>query len=79
MDTKEYRAAEADLCVELMCNPKAVKVTVDFLHYLESKYAGCTELALSLNVPDEGISFKFMGIPLLIDNTIDNPYYEVVY
>lgn len=79
MDTNEYTNVEAELCVELMCNPKAIKVTADFLQYLENKYANKMELLLSSNTLDEGLSFKFMGFPLILDSTIDNPYYEVVY
>ena len=79
MSTEEYMNAEAELCMELIYNPKAVKVTDGFLQYLENEYINKMELYLFRNTLDEGTSYKFMGFPLILDDTIDNPYYEVIY
>ncbi len=78
MNSREYETAELELCVELMYNPKAIKVTYNFLKYLENKYVDKMELVLLPNTLDDGVSYKFMGFPLIVDSTIKHPYYEIV-
>lgn len=60
----------------LMHNPpiKQIKVKSDFAYYLEKM---CPPIELS--EPSEGIYASFTGIPIVIDDEIENEYYEVVY
>lgn len=56
-------------------HPKAIKVTNEFLQCLEAKCK--TEVVLVNSA--QGITEQFMGIPVFVDNTIDNPYYEFIF
>ena len=78
MNLREYENAEMELCVELMYNPKAIKITYSFMQYLEAKYVDKMELSSSLNALDGEVSRKFMGFPIIVDSTIKHPYYEIV-
>jgi hypothetical protein len=55
--------------------PKAIKVTSDFMQILEAK---CMEEIILVDTP-RGAKSKFMGLPLIVDDTINHPYYEFVY
>jgi hypothetical protein len=55
--------------------PKAIKVTNEFLQYLEAECR--TEVVLVNSA--QGLAEAFMGVPVFVDNTIDNPYYEFVF
>ena len=55
--------------------PTAIKVTDEFLQYLE---ANCKPDVVLVD-PAQGYSEKFMGLPVYIDNTINHPYYEFVF
>ena len=78
MDLREYETTELQMCIELMYRPKAIKVTYDFFKYLENEYANKMELTVLPNTLDEGVSYKYMGYPLIIDSTIKHPYYEII-
>lgn len=67
--------AQTLLDAELIKHPKAIKVTSDFMQYLEVK---CTKEIININSP-QGIRSNFIGIPIFVDNTIEHPYYEFVY
>lgn len=56
-------------------HPKAIKVTNEFLQYLEAECR--TEVVLVNSA--QGLDEAFMGVPVFVDNTIDNPYYEFVF
>ena len=55
--------------------PKAIKVTDEFLKYLEAK---CVSEIICVNSA-QGYAEKFMGILVYVDNTINHPYYEFVF
>jgi nitrogenase molybdenum-iron protein alpha/beta subunit len=55
--------------------PTAIKVTDEFLAYLEAK---CKPDIVFFNSA-QGYAEKFMGIPVYVDNTINHPYYEFVF
>jgi hypothetical protein len=55
--------------------PKAIKVTNEFLQYLEAECR--TEVVLVNSA--QGLAEAFMGVPVFVDDTIDDPYYEFVY
>jgi hypothetical protein len=55
--------------------PKAIKVTNEFLQYIEAKYK--TEVVLVNSA--QGLTHEFVGVPVFVDNTIKHPYYEFVY
>lgn len=57
--------------------PKKIKVTYDFYQYLVAK---CNEdIILEKNDLPRGYYSYFTGIPIEIDDTIENEYYELVY
>lgn len=56
-------------------HPKALKVTNEFLQYLEAE---CKPEVVLVNSA-QGITEQFMGIPVFVDDTIDSPYYEFVF
>lgn len=56
-------------------HPKALKVTTEFWQYLEAK---CKPEVVLVNSA-QGLAEAFMGVPVFVDNTIDNPYYEFVF
>ena len=55
--------------------PKAIKVTDEFLQYLEAR---CTPEIIFVHSA-QGYTEKFMGFPVYVDNTIGPPYYEFVF
>ena len=55
--------------------PTAIKVTDEFLAYLE---ANCKSDVVLVNSA-QGYAEKFMGFPVYVDNTINHPYYEFVF
>lgn len=65
--------AEAILNVEFTGHPKAIKVTNEFMQYLEVK---CIKEIININSP-QGIRSNFVGIPIFVDDTIKSPYYEL--
>jgi hypothetical protein len=56
-------------------HPKALKVTTEFWQYLEAK---CKPEVVLVNSA-QGLAEAFMGVPVFVDDTIDNPYYEFVF
>ena len=50
--------------------PKKIKVTSEFADILA---ASCHHAYLNLNTP-EGIRANFVGIPVVVDDTIENEY-----
>lgn len=56
-------------------HPKAIKVTNEFLQYLEAECR--TEVVLVNSA--QGLAEAFMGVPVFVDDTIDDPYYEFVF
>lgn len=62
------------MCCEPMNCPKAIKVTNEFLSYLECAHSH--DGALLFGPHNCQI---FMGIPVFLDNAIEHPYYEFVY
>lgn len=55
--------------------PKAIKVTNEFLQYIEAKCK--TEVVLVNSA--QGLTHEFVGVPVFVDNTIEHPYYEFIY
>lgn len=55
--------------------PKKIKVTHEFYNILT---ASCHHAYLNINSP-EGIRANFVGIPVVIDDTIENEYYELEF
>lgn len=53
---------------------KEIKITNDFYNYLTEKHT--TKIILE-NTP-EGVIYRFIGVPIVIDNEI-NSYYELVF
>ena len=57
--------------------PKKIKATYDFYQYLVAK---CNEnVILEKDDSPSGYYGHFTGIPIEIDDTIENEYYELVY
>ena len=57
--------------------PKKIKVTYDFYQYLVAK---CDEkVILEKDDSPSGYYGHFTGIPIEIDDAIENEYYELVY
>ena len=54
---------------------KKIKVTSEFADYLEQV---CHPVYLNTSTP-EGIYANFTSIPVVIDDEIENEYYELVY
>lgn len=70
--------AHLKLVADVFANPpERIKVTKKFSNYLEAKFTDevCLE---KTNTPKGYISY-WTGIPIEIDNTIENEYYELVY
>lgn len=71
-----------DLYYALMCAEahrqlvKRIKVTKEFAVYLSSVHKD--ELLYEASCPKEVYGFLF-GIPIVIDNTIEPPYYKLVF
>ena len=58
-------------------NPKMVKITSRFAEYLNGQDVEFVESPDEF--PEDGIVGQFTGIPIEIDDTIENEYYELVY
>jgi hypothetical protein len=58
-------------------NPKMIKMTSRFADYLDNQGVEFTD-ALD-DLPEGGVIGQFDGIPIEIDDTIENEYYELVY
>ncbi len=55
---------------------KKIKVTSEFADYLKKM---CPPICLEDLSKSEGIRVEFTGIPIVVDDEIENEYYEVVY
>lgn len=55
---------------------KKIKVKPEFFDYLEKM---CPPICLEDLSKSEGIRAEFTGIPIVVDDEIENEYYEVVY
>ena len=55
---------------------KKIKVKPEFFDYLEKM---CPPICLDDLPKSEGISGEFTGIPIVVDDDIENEYYEIVY
>lgn len=55
---------------------KKIKVKLEFFDYLGKM---CPPICLEDLSKSEGIRAEFTGIPIEIDDTIENEYYELVY
>lgn len=65
----------ANMHLERYCKlPKKIKITSEFYAYLS---AACEQLELVSE--REAVYARFTGIPIYIDDTIENEYYELVY
>lgn len=53
---------------------KQIKVTSDFAQYLKNECQ--TEMITDMS---EGIISKFTSIPIIVDDTINHKYFELVY
>ena len=63
-------------CKTTMYGPcvKQIKVTPDFYECLKAK---CIKEIINMDLP-QGVISQFTGIPIIVDNTLKNPY-ELVY
>lgn len=57
--------------------PKCIKVTNNFSNYLKAKFKD--EIVYEKTNTPEGYISYWTGIPIEIDDTIENEYYELVY
>jgi hypothetical protein len=57
--------------------PKKIKVTHNFYNYLAAKFT--VDVIHEKDNPPRGYYTNFTGIPVEIDDTIENEYYELVY
>lgn len=55
---------------------KKIKVKSEFFDYIEKM---CPSICLENLSKSEGISGEFTGIPIVVDDDIENEYYEIVY
>lgn len=58
-------------------NPKMVKITSKFAAYLDNQGVEFTDIPDDL--PEDAVIGQFDSIPIEIDDTIENEYYELVY
>jgi hypothetical protein len=58
-------------------NPKMIKMTSKFADYIDSQGVEFTDIPDDL--PEGGVIGQFDSIPIEIDDTIENEYYELVY
>lgn len=69
-----HDALEKQICGRIKC----VKITTAFKEYLERRYSPARIIMTPLNShPDDKI--EFMGIPMVVDDSIDHTCYAVVY
>lgn len=72
METElHYLYQDIETCSAYLNPPKTIKVTSDFYNYLAARHK---ENIYFVNKHDYPITY-FMGIKLIVDNTIDD-YYE---
>jgi hypothetical protein len=57
--------------------PKKIKVTHNFYNYLAAKFT--EDVIHEKDDSPRGYHIHFTDIPIEIDNTIENEYYELVY
>jgi hypothetical protein len=57
--------------------PNKIKFTHEFAAYLERHESAWAEIPS--NLPNGAVVGQFTGIPIEIDDTIENEYYELVY
>lgn len=57
--------------------PKKIKVTHNFYNYLVAKFT--EDVIHEKDDSPRGYNTHFTGIPIEIDDTIENEYYELVY
>ena len=57
--------------------PKKIKVTHNFYNYLAAKFT--EDVICEKDDSPSGYNTHFTGIPIEIDDTIENEYYELVY
>ena len=58
-------------------HPKMIKITLKFADYLNTK---CVEFTyIPDDLPEDAVIGQFEGIPIEIDDTIENEYYQFVY
>ena len=57
--------------------PKCIKVTKEFSNYLEAKCKD--EIAFEKINDSKGFISYYTGIPIVIDDSIENGYYEFEY
>ena len=57
---------------------KQIKVTSVFWEYLRNKYLPIT-LNDDLSIPSSGMRAEFTGIPIVVDDEIERPFYEFVF
>ena len=58
-------------------HPKMIKVTLKFTDYFNTQCVEFTDI--SDDLPEDAVIGQFEGIPIEIDDTIENEYYELVY
>jgi hypothetical protein len=59
-------------------HPKSIKVTLKFGEWLEAR-ANNSRLKVESIDTTKGYVASYQGIPIEIDDTIENEYYELVY
>lgn len=57
---------------------KQIKVTTDFWNYLNNKFPPIT-LDKEFLASPSGVRAEFTGIPVIVDDTIEHPFYEIVF
>lgn len=81
LKTELMNMAEEDMCnvisnMDMYNCAKTIKITSTFLQYLKAKYI---ENYLCATHDHDVVQDQFMGIPVEVDDTIEGPYYEIVY
>lgn len=57
--------------------PKLIKMTSQFANYLDKRWNPIVEKPTT--IPNGYKEAQFEGIPIIVDDTIENEYYEIVY
>ena len=71
METElQYLFQDIETCCAYLNPPKSIKVTSDFYNYLEARRK---ENFYFINIRDYPLAY-FMGIKLVVDDTIDGCY-----
>jgi hypothetical protein len=74
-EQSEFLCLIEDIHVE---HPKSIKVTSKFGEWIEAR-ANNSRLKLESIDTTKGYIASYQGIPIEIDDTIENEYYELVY